>query len=57
LIENTVWFGTEAVPAQLVLSGGAGLDFDVPGSLAPGTYEVYVTNAKGKSNVLKVTIE
>jgi photosystem II stability/assembly factor-like uncharacterized protein len=57
LLENTVWFGTQAVSAELVVSGGAALQFDVPASVTPGTYEVYVSNANGKSNVIKVTIE
>jgi photosystem II stability/assembly factor-like uncharacterized protein len=57
LLENTVYFGTQAVPAQLVVSGGAGLHLDVPASLAPGTYEIYVMNANGRSNAISVIIE
>jgi photosystem II stability/assembly factor-like uncharacterized protein len=57
LLENTVCFGTQAVPAQLVVSGGAGLHLDVPASLAPGTYEIYVMNANGRSNTISVIIE
>ena len=51
-LENNVWFGKQTVAAQLMISGGAILNFDVPASLAPGIYEVYVTNANGKCNVI-----
>ena len=57
LIENTVWFGTQAVAVQVTLSGGAYLRVVVPASLAPGPCEIYVTNASGKSNVVSVVIE
>lgn len=57
LIENTVWFGTQAVKAQLFVSVGAGLNLEVPTALTPGTYEVYVTNANGKSNVISTVVE
>ncbi len=57
LIENTVWFGAQAVKAQLVVSMGAGLNLEVPATLPPGTYEVYVSNANGKSNVVSTVIE
>jgi hypothetical protein len=56
-LENNVWFGTQTVAAELMISGGAILNFAVPASLTPGIYEVYVSNANGKSNVIKVTIE
>jgi putative addiction module CopG family antidote len=35
LLENTVWIGTEAVKAQLFVSGGAGLNCEVPATLPP----------------------
>jgi hypothetical protein len=57
LTENTVWFGTHPVKTDLMISMGAGLFFQVPDTLAPGTYEVYVTNANGKSNVISAVIE
>jgi len=57
LLENTVWIGTEGVKAQLFVSGGAGLNCEVPATLPPGTYEVYVGNANGKSNVVSTVIE
>lgn len=57
LIENTVWFGTQAVKAELIVSMGVGLNLEVPATLSAGTYEVYVTNANGKSNVVSTVIE
>jgi hypothetical protein len=57
LIENTVWFGTQTAKAQLVVSRGAGLNLEVPAILPPGIYEVYVTNANGKSNFISTVIE
>lgn len=56
LLENTIWFGTQSVPADVELSGGAVLGADVPASLAHGPCDVYVTNAAGKSNVLHVAV-
>lgn len=55
-LENTVWFGTVPAQTHLVISGGAALQFAVPESLAPGKYELYVTNANGKSNILNVVV-
>lgn len=57
LLDNTVWFGKQQTSAKLVVSGGAGMQFDVPTSLSPGPYELYVTNANGKSNVLPVMVK
>jgi len=57
LLENEVWFGAQGVPARLVISGGPVLNVTVPASLAPGPCDVYITNAAGKSNVVRVTVE
>jgi hypothetical protein len=56
LIENTVWFGTQPVAAEYIISGGPMLKFKVPASLPPGVYEVHVSNAAGSSNIVRVTI-
>ncbi len=57
LLENQVWFGTHAATGTLIISGAPIFNFTVPSSLAPGSYEVYLTNANGKSNVLNVVVE
>jgi hypothetical protein len=57
LLENKVWFGTQGVAAKLSISGGAMLQVSVPASIAPGSCEVYVSNASGKSDVVDVIIE
>jgi len=66
LQDNTVWFGTAGVPARLSLSssghyyqlaGDRALHFVVPVTLEPGSYDVYVTNASGKSDVIQVRVE
>jgi len=57
LLDNTVWFGTLAVKAQLVLSMGAFLNLEIPATLSRGTCEMYVSNANGKSNVISIVID
>jgi hypothetical protein len=57
LLENQVWFDVQAVPAELIISGGPMLRATVPSSVPRGRCDVYVSNATGKSNVFTVTIE
>jgi hypothetical protein len=57
LIENQVWFGKQAVPATLIISGGPMLRVSVPTSIPPGSCDVYVSNATGNSNVVSVVID
>jgi hypothetical protein len=52
LLENKVWFGTQAVAAKLILSGGAMLQVSVPASITAGPSEIYVSNASGKGDVV-----
>jgi IPT/TIG domain len=65
LRENTIWFGTRAVPLELLgdipgtlsLGSPGMLRLVIPDSLPPGTYDLYVSNAAGKSNLIQVHIE
>lgn len=57
LLENRVWFGSQSVPSELVISGAPTLRVTVPASVPPGACEVYVSNASGKSKVVSVTVE
>ena len=57
LLENTVWFGSQPVATELKIANVPLLRLNVPASLAPGSYDVYIMNANGKSNVLSVIVE
>ena len=57
LLENQVWFGKQAVPATLIVSGGPMLRVWVPTSIPPGPCDVSVSNARGNSNVVSVMID
>ncbi|HWY58864.1 MAG TPA: hypothetical protein VNZ03_30660 [Terriglobales bacterium] len=57
LIENQVWFGKQAVPATLIISGGPMLQVLVPTSIPLGPCEVYFSNDMGNSNVVRVAID
>jgi photosystem II stability/assembly factor-like uncharacterized protein len=56
LLENTVWFGAQSVPAKLVISGGPMLIVDVPASIPLGRCEVHVSNDTGNSDIVSVII-
>lgn len=67
---NTVYFGATPLPGNIPSFGGSTISFVVPsnasncsgfgcysfGNTAPGTYQVYVMNARGTSNKLNFTI-
>lgn len=57
LQENTFWFGNQQVPVARPGEGYNILHFVVPTTLSPGDYDVYFTNAAGKSNVIRIHIE
>jgi photosystem II stability/assembly factor-like uncharacterized protein len=57
LLENEVWFGPQGVAAKLIISADAMLQVDVPASIPPGPCQVYVRNAAGKSDIVKVMVE
>jgi photosystem II stability/assembly factor-like uncharacterized protein len=57
LLDNTVWFGAQSVPAKLVISGGPMLVVKVPASIPRGRCDIYVSNDGGKSDSVSVTIE
>ncbi|HTS24817.1 MAG TPA: hypothetical protein VMH81_03025 [Bryobacteraceae bacterium] len=56
LPENTVWFGTLSLDVTLP-RGYNVLHLVIPPTLAPGDYEVCVSNRAGRSNVVPVHIE
>jgi photosystem II stability/assembly factor-like uncharacterized protein len=57
LLENTVWFGEQSVPAKLVITGASTLELDVPSSIPLGTCEIRVSNALGQSDPVSVVVE
>jgi photosystem II stability/assembly factor-like uncharacterized protein len=57
LLENTVWFGTQSVPAKLIISGGPMLMVYVPASIPSGHCEIHVSNDTGNSDIVSVIIE
>jgi photosystem II stability/assembly factor-like uncharacterized protein len=54
LSENAVWFGSRVVP--VTTKNGGEMFFQLPPDIVPGTYEVFIENAHGKSNTLEVSV-
>ena len=54
LSEDTVWFGSSAVPAAS--KNGSEMLFLLPQNLVPGNYQVFVENVHGKSNAVDVSV-
>jgi photosystem II stability/assembly factor-like uncharacterized protein len=55
LVENTVWFGDQAVAAQS--KDGTRIIINVPSSVAPGSCEIHVSNASGQSAIVPAVVE
>jgi len=52
-----VWFGEESKVNSSAARDDGTLFLDVPDDLGEGTYDVFVTNANGKSKAARIVIE
>ena len=57
LKENEIWFGKDSKAKRSTPGNDGTLFLDVPDDLEEGIYDVFVTNANGKSKIVEIAIE
>jgi len=53
---NTVQFGPKVVLKNVNSADGVTVQFDIPRSVTPGTYQVSIANENGASNTVSLTV-